>query len=122
MQVLHSAKGSSRLLSTILVDKGYNVDAFTDSYEALKRFISLNYHYYDLVIADIRMPGLNGLQLYQKIKSIDDTTNVIFVSALDAMQELVSLFPDLDFSNNIIRKPVDQVDFLDKIKKALLLT
>jgi CheY-like chemotaxis protein len=107
---------------TFLVNKGYNVDAFTDSYEALKHFISLNYHYYDLVIADIRMPGLNGLQLYQKIKSIDDTANVIFVSALDPMQELVSLFPDLDFSNNIIRKPVDYVDFLDKIKKVLLLT
>jgi CheY-like chemotaxis protein len=107
---------------TILVDKGYNVDAFTDSYEALKHFISLNYHYYNLVIADIRMPGLNGLQLYQKIKSIDDTANVIFVSALDPMQELVSLFPDFDLSNNIIRKPVDQVDFLDKIKKVLLLT
>jgi two-component system, OmpR family, response regulator ChvI len=74
------------------------------------------------VIADIRMPGLNGLQLYQKIKSIDDTANVIFVSALDPMQELVSLFPDFDLSNNIIRKPVDQVDFLDKIKKVLLLT
>ncbi|HEX7207443.1 MAG TPA: response regulator, partial [Nitrososphaeraceae archaeon] len=65
-----------------------------------------------------RMPGLNGLQLYQKIKAIDNTINVVFVSALDALQEMASIFPDLGFKN-IIRKPVNQEDFLDKVKAAL---
>ena len=96
----------------------YNVDAFTDSYEALKHFISLNHSYYDLVITDIRMPGLNGLQLYQKIKAIDNTINVVFVSALDALQEMASIFQNIDF-RNIIRKPANQEDFLDKVKTAL---
>jgi CheY-like chemotaxis protein len=98
--------------------EGYNVDAFTDSYEALKHFINLNNSYYDLVITDIRMPGLNGLQLYQKIKAIDNTIKVVFVSALDALQEMASIFPGLDFTN-IIRKPVNQENFLDKVKAAL---
>jgi two-component system, OmpR family, response regulator ChvI len=99
--------------------EGYNVDAFTDSYEALKHFINLNHSYYDLVITDIRMPGLNGLQLYQKIKAIDNTIKVVvLVSALDALQEIASIFPDLDF-RNIIRKPLNQEDFLDKVKAAL---
>jgi CheY-like chemotaxis protein len=75
----------------------YNVDAFTDSYEALKHFINLNHSYYDLVITDIRMPSLNGLQLYQKIKAIDNTVNIVFVSALDSLQEMASIFPNLDF-------------------------
>ena len=96
----------------------YNVDAFTDSYEALKHFINLNHSYYDLVITDIRMSGLNGLQLYQKIKAIDNTTKVVLVSALDALKEMASIFPDLDFKK-IIRKPVNQEDFLDKVKTAL---
>ncbi len=98
--------------------EGYNVDAFTDSYEALKHFINLNHSYYDLVITDIRMPGLNGLQLYQKIKAIDNTIKVVLVSALDALQEIASIFPELDF-RNIIRKPSNQEDFLDKVKAAL---
>jgi CheY-like chemotaxis protein/predicted transcriptional regulator len=96
----------------------YNVDAFTDSYEALKHFINLNHSYYDLVITDIRMPGLNGLQLYQKIKAIDNTINIVFVSALDSLQEMASIFPELNFKN-IIRKPANQEDFLDKVKVAL---
>ncbi|MBD0360455.1 MAG: response regulator, partial [Nitrososphaeraceae archaeon] len=98
--------------------EGYNVDTFTDSYEALKHFINLNHSYYDLVITDIRMSGLNGLQLYQKIKAIDNTIKVVFVSALDSLQEMASIFPDLDF-RNIIRKPSSQEDFLDKVKAAL---
>lgn len=98
--------------------EGYNVDAFTDSYEALKHFNNLNHSYYDLVITDIRMPGLSGLQLYQKIKAIDNTIRVVLVSALDALQEIASIFPDLDF-RNIIRKPLNQEDFLDKVKAVL---
>jgi CheY-like chemotaxis protein/predicted transcriptional regulator len=98
--------------------EGYSVDTFTDSYEALEHFINLNHSYYDLVISDIRMPGLNGLQLYQKLRTIDNSIKVVFVSALDSLQEMVSIFPDLDF-NNIIRKPVTQEDFLDKVKTAL---
>jgi response regulator RpfG family c-di-GMP phosphodiesterase len=44
----------------ILKSEGYNVDTFTDSFEALKHFIKLNRPYYDLVILDIRMRGMNG--------------------------------------------------------------
>jgi CheY-like chemotaxis protein len=101
-----------------LAAEGYNVDTYLDSYQALKRFVNLNRPYYDLVIADIRMPGLNGLQLYQKMKSIDDSVNIIFVSALDALQELVSIFPDLNFGN-IIRKPVTREQFLNKVRAAI---
>jgi CheY-like chemotaxis protein/predicted transcriptional regulator len=107
-----------KFLLQAAASEGYTVDAFTDSYVALKHFISLNHSYYDLLIADIRMPGLNGLQLYQKMKAIDNTIKVVFVSALDALQEMVSIFPDLDFTN-IIRKPVSQEDFIDKVKTAL---
>jgi CheY-like chemotaxis protein len=98
--------------------EGYNVDTFLDSNEAFKQFVNLNHPYYDLVITDIRMPGLNGLQLYQKMKNIDDSIKVMFVSALNAVPELLSIFPDLHY-NNIIRKPVTQEEFLKKVKAAV---
>lgn len=103
---------------TILISEGYNVDTFTDSFEALKHFIKLNRPYYDLVILDIRMPGMNGIQLYQKLKRIDGDVRVIFATALDAAQELVSIMPDLN-SVQIIRKPIDAKDFINLVKKAV---
>jgi CheY-like chemotaxis protein/predicted transcriptional regulator len=102
---------------TILKSEGYNVDTFTDSFHALKHFIKLNRRYYDLVILDIRMPGMNGIQLYQKLKRIDDDLRVIFATALDAA-ELISILPDLN-SVHIIRKPIAAKDFINLVKKAV---
>ena len=39
------------------------------------------------------MKDLNGFQLYQKIKSIDPTIKILFVTALDILDELVSIVP-----------------------------
>jgi CheY-like chemotaxis protein/predicted transcriptional regulator len=103
---------------TILTSEGYNVDTFTDSFEALKHFINLNRPYYDLVILDIRMHGMNGIQLYQKLKRIDGDVRVIFATALDAAEELVSIIPDLN-SVHIIRKPIAAKDLINLVKKAV---
>jgi CheY-like chemotaxis protein len=103
---------------TILISEGHNVDTFTDSFEALKQFVKLNRPYYDLVILDIRMPGMNGIQLYQKLKRIYEDSRVIFITALDAAEELVSILPDLN-PPYIIRKPISAEDFINVVKKAV---
>jgi CheY-like chemotaxis protein len=96
----------------------YHVETFTDPQEALMHFAQLNSHYYDLVILDIRMPRFNGLQLYYKLKSIDKDVKVIFLSALDAAEEIMSIFSTLH-SNDIIRKPIEKVQFVNKINTLL---
>src|SRR5918996_2614383 len=55
-----------------LSDEGYNVEAFTDPQEALKHLVQLAdpSSYYQLVLLDIRMPRLNGLQLFNTIKML----------------------------------------------------
>jgi DNA-binding response OmpR family regulator len=106
---------------SILISEGYNVDAFTDSFEAFKHFVKLNRPYYDLVILDIRMSGINGIHLYQKLKRIDDDSRVIFVTALDAAEELVSILPDLNPSY-ITRKPLSTQNFINVVKKAVTYT
>jgi CheY-like chemotaxis protein len=103
---------------SILRSQGYNVDAFTNSYDALRHFIELNRPYYHLVIADIRMRGMNGIQLYQRLKSIDNDVRIVFVTALDAAEELVSILPNLR-SSQIVRKPISKEDFMNVINRAL---
>ena len=103
---------------TYLTSAGYNVDAFTDPREALMRFAHADPNTYNLVLMDIRMPNLNGLQLYYRLKTKSPNIKILFVSALDAAQEMVSILPGIGL-NDVIRKPVDNDQFLSKVKKAL---
>jgi CheY-like chemotaxis protein len=105
---------------SFLDSESYNLEAFTNPYDALHSFIEKNGHYYDLIIIDIRMPGINGLQLYRTLKAIDDSLKVLFISALDAA-EAVSILDDVDLSN-LVRKPISKEDFIKKVSSALLTT
>jgi CheY-like chemotaxis protein/predicted transcriptional regulator len=96
---------------------GFIVSTFADSYEALRDFAS-NPRLYDLVILDIRMENLNGLQLYQSMKAMNPSSKILFASALDAAKELTSILPDIE-SQDIIKKPVDRENFIKIIKMAL---
>lgn len=64
--------------------------------------------YYSLVITDIRMPGLNGIQLYQILKTLCPNLKILFISALDATP------------GDIIQKPVEAASFIRKINEAVL--
>lgn len=88
----------------MLEDK-FNVDVFKDSKEALEHYIKMNSSSYDVVITDLRMPSINGIQMYKRIKEIDSGIKVLFCSALDAAEEILSLFPEIK-SSDILRKPI----------------
>lgn len=103
---------------SFLDDEDYKIESFTDSETALKHFAETNVHNYDLIILDIRMPGLNGLQLYCKLKAMNIAIKVLFVSALDAIDEILSVLPDVK-PKDIIRKPVQKEYFVSAIKRAL---
>lgn len=101
-----------------LTTEGYNVDAFPDAKSALQNFTSLGPSHYDLIITDIRMKNLNGLQLYHGAKSIDPKVKVIFVTALDASAELVSVLPGVT-KKDVFRKPIDEQTFIKVVREAL---
>jgi CheY-like chemotaxis protein/class 3 adenylate cyclase len=104
----------------LLSVEGYNVEPFKDPQEALKHFVQLSdpSSYYQLVLLDIRMPRLNGLQLFYRIKAISPNTKIMFCSALDIADELVSILPDIKH-NHIIKKPIKREHFVSKINSML---
>ncbi|MGZ5491111.1 MAG: hypothetical protein ACXW2E_12345, partial [Nitrososphaeraceae archaeon] len=67
---------------------------------------------------DIRMKNLNGFQLHQQIKSIDPTIKILFVTALDILDELLSIVPGVS-KDQIMRKPVDRKIFTNTVKKLI---
>jgi hypothetical protein len=48
------------------------------------------------------MPGLNGIQLYQILKALDPKLKVLFISALDSAQEIISVLPSIIESHSLI--------------------
>jgi CheY-like chemotaxis protein/class 3 adenylate cyclase len=100
--------------------EGHNVNTFTDSVEALNHFVRLPdpSSYYKLALLDIRMPRLNGLQLFNTIRKLSPKIKVVFCSALDVAEELTSILPDIKY-DDIIKKPLKREYFVSKINSAL---
>jgi two-component system, OmpR family, response regulator ChvI len=87
----------------VLEINDFEVDAYNDPSLALSNF---KQNAYGLVILDIRMPHINGFELYKKIRTIDDKVNVCFMTAFDDYrQEFKKSFPMLDELKCFIRKP-----------------
>ena len=103
---------------SFLKDFDYRISSFTDPSSALNYIKNLPNFNDLLVILDIRMKNLNGFQLHQQIKSIDPTIKVLFITALDILDELLSIIPGLS-REQIMRKPVDRKIFTSTIKKIL---
>ena len=62
------------------------------------------------------MKNLNGFQLHQQIKAIDPTIKILFITALDILDEL--LIPSLS-KDQTMKKPVDKKEFTNAVKKIL---
>jgi CheY-like chemotaxis protein len=104
---------------SFLSDEGYSVKTFSDPQEALEHFFRLpDPSHYKLALLDIRMPKLNGLQLFHKMKALSPKIKIMFCSALDVAQEVTSVLPDIEHEH-FMRKPVEREHFINKINSAL---
>jgi len=107
----------------------YDITTFTDPELAVSYFKqnlhSLNNNTSEgsnntLIILDIRMKKINGIQLYKQLKSLDSTIRIMFVTGLDIIDEIKSMIPSLT-DDQIKRKPIDEKVLLKTVNKLLLL-
>ncbi len=96
---------------------GFRISAFTDPLLALSNFKK---DLYDLVLLDIKMPKMDGLELYQNIQKIDNNVKVCFMTAFEVYYDaLKELFPDSYSSICFIRKPFAIEEFANRIDKEI---
>jgi DNA-binding NtrC family response regulator len=101
----------------ILEMNGYEVDAFTSPKTALENFKP---DFYGLLLLDIRMPTMNGFELYRKMRNIDDDVKVCFITAFeDYREEFRETFPMLDEFKYFIRKPKAVEDLVNHVATIL---
>jgi CheY-like chemotaxis protein/class 3 adenylate cyclase len=101
-----------------LEDHDYEVTAFTDPFFAMNYIRNIPNFKNLLIILDIRMKNLNGFQLHQQIKSIDPTIKVLFITALDILDEFSTIIPGIS-KEYIMKKPVNKQIFTSTIQKIL---
>jgi CheY-like chemotaxis protein len=112
-------------LDTEKNEKKINIDTFDSSTEALIHFVKANdinknnSGHYDLIILDIRMPKINGIQLYRILKIINPQVNILIISALEMIPELANSLPEMD-PKDILKKPVDIEYFFQKFKEKVV--
>jgi two-component system, OmpR family, response regulator ChvI len=111
----------------------FEVDVFTDPQLALVNLSKVGLHYYDLFLIDIKMPQMNGFELYDEIKKMSDTTGqeqkegvdksvkACFMTAYEIYYEtLKNEFPTLNVGC-FIKKPIGIQDLINRIKQELQL-
>ena len=96
---------------------GFEVDTFNDPQEALSKFKPGSY---DLVILDIKMPKMDGFELYHEIKKKDNNANICFLTASELYYEEFRKkeYYALDKSM-FIRKPIDNEELVKEVNKMI---
>jgi two-component system, OmpR family, response regulator ChvI len=107
------------ILCSVLQESGFKVVFFNDPLLALQHFRP---RYYDLVILDIRMPNMNGFELYRQIRRKDKRVKVCFLTAVSEFEEYEQYkkeaYPKLG-ERHFVAKPVSNDELIRRINEIL---
>jgi len=95
-------------------EEGYQVETAEDGETALRVF---DKNKFDLLLVDMKMPGMSGLELLAKIKEIDKDTIVILITAFASVPTAIKALKDGAY--DYVTKPVDPDELEHLVKKAL---
>ncbi len=97
-----------------LLRQHWHVDAVAGGHEAVARLEQQNYH---LVISDIRMPGMDGLELLRRIRSHSPYTDIIMMTAYGSVEDAIDCLKK--GATDYILKPFDMDDLVIRITRIL---
>jgi DNA-binding response OmpR family regulator len=106
----------ANLFKIFLETNGYTVNAYTNPIDALKHFRKQRHN---LIILDLKMPNMDGITLYQKIKEKDEQ---VIICLTTADKNLIQYLQKgiLDIEKIVIYKPVLLKDLKNKIDSLLV--
>ena len=105
------------LFKMMLEMNGFEVDAYNDPLLALRDFKANSF---GMALLDVRMPQMNGFELYKKLQEIDNKMKVCFITAFDDYnEEFKQSFPELDERKCFVRKPKAIEDLVKHVAAIL---
>jgi len=103
-----------RVLSALLARDHYDVHTAEDGEQALA---ILNEHHIDMVVTDLRMPKIDGMELLRRVRAMDEELPVVIITAHGTVDNAVEALKTGAF--DYITKPFDQTEVRTIVKKAL---
>lgn len=106
-------------LSDILEDSGYDVESANDGFKAIERVKARTF---DVILIDIKMPGINGVETYKEIKSIRPEAAVMMMTAYSVEDLVAEALREGAYG--VMYKPIDiakVAEFIERIKKSALI-
>ena len=108
----------THVVEMVLEDNGFLVDSYNDPTLALSNF---KLGSYDLLLLDIRMPKMNGFELYQKMKEIDSNVKICYFTASELFYEefrRIDGHPRVD-KEYFIQKPFKTKELIRQLNEIL---
>ena len=102
------------VLKVVLENNGFIVDYYYNPILALNEFKS---NFYDLIILDIQMQDINGMQLYREIRKKDKKTKICFLTATETIFKIAYKFTPV---YTFIRKPIENHELIQIINDLLI--
>ena len=100
-------------------NNSFRVYTFHSSELALQAFDNHPKDYYDLILTDIRMPKINGFELYRRIKEKNPSMKIAFITAFEInKEEFNKVLPSIDVKDFII-KPISMSHLIVKLKSIV---
>jgi len=103
-----------RLCST----EGMKVLRFTDPVNALKHF-KINRKDYALIISDLRMPVINGVQLLKTVKDLNPSARTVLTTDFEYDSKLIQDYTKKQIINGLLQKPVQPHELVTEVNKQI---
>ncbi len=112
--LIDNEEGLCRMMEQVLLDSGYTVKAYTSPVKAVEEFRPGSF---DMVITDIKMPGMTGLEVLQKVKEISKELPVIIITAYATVEMSIQALRKGAY--DMLTKPFEPDELVFRVKNAL---
>lgn len=114
IMIVDNEEGLCRMMEAVLMDDGHAVRSFIDPREALEVFRP---GIWDLVISDIKMPGIDGLEVLKQIKEAEPDIPVIMITAFATVEMSIQALRRGAY--DMLTKPFEPDELLFRVRNAL---
>jgi response regulator RpfG family c-di-GMP phosphodiesterase len=104
--------------SSLCSIEGVNVLRFTDTVNALEHF-KMNRKDYALMISDLRMPVINGVQLLKTVKDLNPSARTVLTTDFEYDNKLIEEYTNKNIINGILQKPVEPYELVTEVNKQV---